>query len=137
MFSFEYTPGSDTENPPVLDVLVEDIDAVPGIPMPCATFTNRRDAAPSRSRTNARKWFPLSADAAHQMGRVILHAIELASLKNQRLRKWFPLSVDLRARRGKGSSNVTGDLEFVVQWRHNPALAFTPFADAVEDVPRG
>ena len=28
MFSFEYTPGSDTENPPVLDVLVEDIDAV-------------------------------------------------------------------------------------------------------------
>jgi hypothetical protein len=28
VFSFEYTPGSDTENPPVLDVLVEDIDAV-------------------------------------------------------------------------------------------------------------
>ena len=28
VFSFEYTPGSDSENPPVLDVLVEDIDAV-------------------------------------------------------------------------------------------------------------
>ena len=37
----------------------------------------------------------------------------------------------------KGSSNVTGDLELVVQWRHNPALAFAPFADAVEDVPEG
>ena len=28
VFSFEYTPGSDSENPPVLDVLVEDVDAV-------------------------------------------------------------------------------------------------------------
>ena len=25
----------------------------------------------------------------------------------------------------------------MVQWRHNPALAFAPFADAVEDVPEG
>ena len=37
----------------------------------------------------------------------------------------------------KGSSNVTGDLELVIQWRHNPALAFAPFADTVEDVPEG
>ena len=41
VFSFEYTPGSDTENPPVLDVLVEDVDAVRvfgvRITMPCAT----------------------------------------------------------------------------------------------------
>ena len=34
----------------------------------------------------------------------------------------------------KGSSNVTGDLELVVQWRHNPSLAFVPFADEVEAV---
>ena len=25
----------------------------------------------------------------------------------------------------------------MVQWRHNPALAFAPFADAVEDIPEG
>ena len=31
-------------------------------------------------------------------------------------------------------TQVTGDLELVVQWRHNPALAFTPFADEVEAV---
>ena len=41
VFSFEYTPGSDSENPPVLDVLVEDVDAVRvfgvRITMPCAT----------------------------------------------------------------------------------------------------
>ena len=99
MFSFEYTPGSDSENPPVLDVLVEDIDAV---------------------------------SSADFMGRA---RVELEPLKNQRLRKWFPLSADAEGK--KGSSNVTGDLELVVQWRHNPALAFAPFADAVEDVPEG
>jgi Ca2+-dependent lipid-binding protein len=99
VFSFEYTPGSDSENPPVLDVLVEDIDTV---------------------------------SSADFMGRA---KVELAPLKNQRLRKWFPLSADSEGK--KGSSNVTGDLELVVQWRHNPALAFAPFADAVEDVPEG
>ena len=31
-------------------------------------------------------------------------------------------------------AQVTGDLELVVQWRHNPALAFAPFADEVEAV---
>ena len=78
--------------------------------------------------------------------------VELEPLKNQRLRKWFPLSADSEGK--KGSSNVrvqrrccsfdfrrvdaveapstrvtqvTGDLELVVQWRHNPALAFAPF----------
>ena len=96
VFSFEYTPGSDTENPPVLDVLVEDVDAV---------------------------------SSADFMGRA---RVELAPLKNQRLRKWFPLSADAEGK--KGSSNVTGDLELVVQWRHNPALAFAPFADEVEAV---
>ena len=96
MFSFEYTPGSDTENPPVLDVLVEDVDAV---------------------------------SSADFMGRA---RVELEPLKNQRLRKWFPLSADAEGK--KGSSNVTGDLELVVQWRHNPALAFAPFADEVEAV---
>ena len=25
----------------------------------------------------------------------------------------------------------------MVQWRHNPSLAFAPFSDAVEDVPEG
>jgi hypothetical protein len=99
VFSFEYTPGSDSENPPVLDVLVEDVDQL------------------------------TSADF---MGRA---RVELEPLKNQRLRKWFPLSADSEGK--KGSSNVTGDLELVVQWRHNPALAFAPFADAVEDVPEG
>ena len=60
--------------------------------------------------------------------------VELAPLKNQRLRKWFPLSADSEGK--KGSSNVTGDLELVVQWRHNPSLAFAPFDDEVE-VPEG
>ena len=96
MFSFEYTPGSDSENPPVLDVLVEDIDTV---------------------------------SSADFMGRA---RVELEPLKNQRLRKWFPLSADSEGK--KGSSNVTGDLELVVQWRHNPALAFAPFADEVDAV---
>jgi len=96
VFSFEYTPGSDNENPPVLDVLVEDIDAV---------------------------------SSADFMGRA---RVELKPLKNQRLRKWFPLSADAEGK--KGSSNVTGDLELVIQWRHNPALAFAPFADEVDAV---
>ena len=59
--------------------------------------------------------------------------VELAPLKDHsRLRKWFPLSADAEGK--KGSSNVTGDLELVVQWRRNPALAFAPFADEVEAV---
>ena len=69
--------------------------------------------------------------SADFMGRA---KVELAPLKNQRLRKWFPLSADSEGK--KGSSNVTGDLELVVQWRHNPALAFAPFSDEVE-VPEG
>lgn len=95
VFSFPYDPGSAHENPPVLDVLVEDVDAL---------------------------------TKADFMGRL---KVELAPLKNKRLRKWFSLSSEEGA-----SSNVTGDVELVVQWRHNPALAHTPFDDSVE-VPEG
>ena len=64
MFSFEYTPGSDTENPPVLDVLVEDIDAVSS-----ADFMGRArvELEPLKNQ-RLRKWFPLSADAEGKKG---------------------------------------------------------------------
>ena len=59
--------------------------------------------------------------SADFMGRA---RVELEPLKNQRLRKWFPLSADSEGK--KGSSNVTGDLELVVQWRHNPLYRSRP-----------
>ena len=64
VFSFEYTPGSDTENPPVLDVLVEDIDAVSS-----ADFMGRArvELAPLKNQ-RLRKWFPLSADSEGKKG---------------------------------------------------------------------
>ena len=64
VFSFEYTPGSDTENPPVLDVLVEDIDAVSS-----ADFMGRArvELEPLKNQ-RLRKWFPLSADSEGKKG---------------------------------------------------------------------
>ena len=64
MFSFEYTPGSETENPPVLDVLVEDIDTVSS-----ADFMGRAkvELAPLKNQ-RLRKWFPLSADSEGKKG---------------------------------------------------------------------
>ena len=64
MFSFEYTPGSDSENPPVLDVLVEDIDAVSS-----ADFMGRArvELEPLKNQ-RLRKWFPLSADSEGKKG---------------------------------------------------------------------
>ena len=64
MFSFEYTPGSDTENPPVLDVLVEDVDQLTS-----ADFMGRArvELEPLKNQ-RLRKWFPLSADSEGKKG---------------------------------------------------------------------
>jgi len=88
-----------------------------------------------------RKWFPLSANmCGNQISRrlrVILHAIDASRHQQRGHAAHSLICTGADAEGKKGSSNVTGDLELVVQWRHNPALAFAPFADAVEDVPEG
>ena len=88
-----------------------------------------------------RKWFPLSANmCGNQISRrlrVILHAIDASRHRQRGHAAHSLICTGADAEGKKGSSNVTGDLELVIQWRHNPALAFVPFADAVEDVPEG
>ena len=103
VFAMPYTPGSEHENPPFLDVILEDVDAM---------------------------------SAADFMGRV---KVELTPLKDhKRLRKWFPLQADAEDTKSKASSNVTGELELIVQWRFNKELQFAPFDDVPDEpIPAG
>ncbi|KAH8046599.1 hypothetical protein JL721_12360 [Aureococcus anophagefferens] len=74
--------------------------------------------------------------AADFMGRV---KVELTPLKDhKRLRKWFPLQADAEDTKSKASSNVTGELELIVQWRFNKELQFSPFDDVPDElIPAG
>ena len=60
VFSFPYTPGSENENPPFLDVILEDVDQ-----LSAGDFMGRVrvDLNPIKDHTRLRKWFPLQADA--------------------------------------------------------------------------
>ena len=99
-----------------------------------------------------RKWFPLSADSEGKKcsSNVRVRRLVVSSTCVDGVER---VSVPPLPRLREGASNpapggeshltpstrvpqVTGDLELVVQWRHNPALAFAPFSDEVE-VPEG
>ena len=57
---------------------------------------------------------------------------------HKRLRKWFPLQADAEDTKSKASSNVTGELELIVQWRFNKELQFSPFDDVPDEpIPAG
>ena len=65
-------------------------------------------------------WDEISA--ADFMGRA---TIDLASFKDQKIsRKWY----ELKPAEGK-KGDVSGHVELIVQWRHDPALAFEPFSE--------
>ena len=60
VFAFPYCPGSANENPPFLDVVLEDHDDLSG-----ADFMGRVrvDLDPLKDHARLRKWHPLQADA--------------------------------------------------------------------------
>ena len=65
--------------------------------------------------------------AADSMG---VFDVDLSGLENRETRReWFPLETDPSRPKDK----VSGAIELVLRWRHNPDLAFEPFAAIVDD----
>jgi len=67
-----------------------------------------------------------AVSSADFMGRRVLDIQELFNGKKTPVKLWLTLLADIG-----GSQNVSGEIEVVVDWRHNPSRAFTPFENDV------